>query len=364
MNEFVRKILFLLPPELAHDLAMFALKYNLVKRQYVNNYTCLNNSIFGMDFAHPIGLAAGFDKNAECLNALGNQGFSFVEAGSVTPLPQHGNPKPRLFRLEEDMAIINRMGFNNKGLKHFCRNLEKATKHKKAIIGVNLGKNKDNLDPVSDYVLGLKYTMNYGDYFVINISSPNTPGLRSLQHKDELTSLLENITNVVNLVKTNGTRAPLLIKIAPDLSDEALSDLVELAIAYGVDGLIVSNTTIVKKELHSSHAYDVLVKEHLVSRHAEQVGGVSGKPLFNRSTRILRDVRKIAGNRLVLIGCGGVFSGSDAYEKILAGASLVQIYSALIYNGFGVINTINKDLALLLKANGFESIKDAIGAGV
>ncbi|MFN3535863.1 MAG: quinone-dependent dihydroorotate dehydrogenase, partial [Brevundimonas sp.] len=283
---------------------------------------------------------AGFDKNGEALHGLARAGFGFVECGSVTPLAQPGNPKPRLFRLSEDRAIINRMGFNNAGLDAFARNL--SGRPKTAVIGANLGANKDTEDKAADYVAGLVRLRGLADYFTVNVSSPNTPGLRDLQGRAALDDLLGR------LAMARGPE-PLFLKIAPDLTEAEIVMIVEACVAHGVDGLIVSNTTLDRPE-------------SLRSTHAGEVGGLSGAPLKDKALTALRWAHGASQGRLALIGVGGIASGADAYARIRAGAAAVQLYSALIYEGPGLVMRIRHDLADRLRADGFGSIAQAVGA--
>jgi len=270
-------------------------------------------------------------------------GFGFVEVGTVTPRPQPGNPKPRLFRLEQDRAIINRMGFNSGGLDAACGRLSRRTRS--GIVAVNLGKNRDSEDAAADYTEGIRRTARLADYLVVNISSPNTPGLRELQGRAVLRSLLEALIKVRD---ETDSRVPLLVKIAPDLTSEERRDIAQVALETGIDGLIVSNTTV---ERPSS----------LVSRHAHEAGGLSGRPLFAPSTALLAEMYRLTRGRLPLIGVGGIASAADAYAKIRAGASLVQLYTALVFAGPDLVARIKSGLAELLKRDGFSSVADAVG---
>ena len=298
-----------------------------------------------LHFPNCVGLAAGFDKNAEVPAAMLRSGFGFVECGTVTPLPQAGNPKPRLFRLTEDEAVINRMGFNNEGLDAFAGNLRGRGK---GVVGLNIGANKDAADRVADYVTGLKRLWGQGSYFTINISSPNTPGLRALQGRSHLDDLLGRIQAERAVLRTeSGRNMPIFLKIAPDLDEAEIADTVESAIQHGLDGMIVSNTT--------------LARDGLTSVFAGEAGGMSGAPLFERATAALRTARAASGGQLLLIGAGGVRDGATAYAKIRAGASLVQLYSAMVYRGPGLADTVRRELTALLAADGFASVKDAVG---
>jgi dihydroorotate dehydrogenase len=303
----------------------------------------LAQRLWGLDFPNPVGLAAGFDKDARVPEALLSFGFGFVEIGTVTPRPQPGNPKPRLFRLEEDQAIVNRMGFNSTGLDAVVDRLK--GRHT-GIVGVNLGKNRDSSDAIADYAEGIRRASRAADYLVVNISSPNTPGLRDLQRHTTLQSLL------VPLLRERDEsrhRTPLLVKIAPDLTAEEREDIASVALAAGIDGLIVSNTTVGRPA-------------GLVSPYAMESGGLSGRPLFAASTALLADMYRLTRGKLPLIGVGGVAEAAQAYQKIRAGASLVQLYTALVFAGPGLVTDIKKGLAELLRADGFIGIAEAVGA--
>jgi dihydroorotate dehydrogenase len=297
-------------------------------------------AVLGLSFANPVGLAAGFDKNGEAFAAMGKLGFGFVECGTVTPRPQTGNPRPRLFRLPEDRAVINRMGFNNDGMDAVAPRLRARAKGR--IVGINIGANKDTADRIADYATAYKTLAPLADYVTVNVSSPNTPGLRGLQNKDELERLLASLT-----AARGAGKPPLLLKIAPDLDAPALDDIAAVVNASGIDGLIVSNTTIARPA-------------SLESGHAKEQGGLSGAPLFEPSTRILRAMRQ--RTTLTLIGAGGIASGADAYAKIRAGASLVQLYSALALQGPGLVTRIKRELVECLARDGFARIADAVGA--
>jgi len=290
-------------------------------------------------------MAAGFDKDAEVFDSLTQMGFGFVEVGSITPQPQSGNPKPRLFRLPEDNALINRMGFNSGGLSQARRRLEKRLNRRNGIVGINLGKNK-NGEAEADYVAGVRALATFADYLVINVSSPNTPGLRALQSAEILDSL---ISVVLRARSDAGAAPPLLLKLAPDLGEAELRDIAAVAAARSVDGLIIGNTTIGRpSSLHGPHA--------------NESGGLSGAPLYTLSTEVLRLVYRLTEGRMPLIGVGGISSGKDAYGKIRAGASLVQLYTALVYQGPGLLRRLKADLAQLLRRDGFASVADAVGA--
>jgi dihydroorotate dehydrogenase len=294
---------------------------------------------FGLSFPNPVGLAAGFDKDAEVPDAMAKLGFGFVECGTVTPKPQTGNPRPRLFRLPQDRAVINRMGFNNHGMAEAERNL--SARQGKGVTGINIGANKDSADRIADYVHAFTRLSRLADYVTVNVSSPNTPGLRGLQNREDLTRLLSALTGA------RKTSVPLLLKIAPDLDGQALDDIAAVVQSSGIDGLIVSNTTIARPALRSWFA--------------GESGGLSGAPLFVPSTEILRQIRQRLGDAVVLVGVGGISSGAEAYAKICAGATLVQLYTALVYQGPGLVARIKNDLMALLKRDGFTSITQAVG---
>lgn len=335
-------------PETAHGLAIAALKAGLVPAAHAADDPVLGVSLWGRDFPNPLGLAAGFDKHAEVLDALFRMGFGFVEAGSVTPLPQPGNPRPRLFRLEEDEGVINRFGFNSQGLQPFVERL--ARRRGTGIVGVNLGKNKQTEDAAEDYERGIAATAKLADYLVCNLSSPNTPGLRALQGRSAMRDLVARAITARNAaVPDVGKRPPLLVKIAPDLDDAALEDVSAVARDTGVDGIILGNTTISRPP-------------GLRSAHREEAGGLSGRPLFALSTERLRVFARMLEGRIPLIGCGGVTSGADAYAKIRAGATLVQLYSALVFGGPALVGEIKRDLTARLKADGCRSVSEAVGA--
>jgi dihydroorotate dehydrogenase len=296
----------------------------------------------GLRFRNPIGLAAGFDKDAVALAPLARLGFGFVEAGTVTPRPQAGNPRPRLFRLEEDRAVINRMGFNNAGLAAYLANIARFPRGL-VPVGANVGINKEGADPERDYPALIAAVAPHADYVVVNVSSPNTPGLRDLQGEARLRSILAAVNAEVPV------RPPLLVKVAPDLSQAGLEAVVETCVESGVQGLIVSNTTISRPK-------------GLRSGQARQAGGLSGAPLFKLATDMLRIAARAAGGRLALIGVGGVSSGAEALAKIRAGASLVQLYTAFAYAGPALVGRIARELSAALEAEGFATVAEAVGA--
>jgi dihydroorotate dehydrogenase len=341
----LRPLLHRLPPETVHALGLRLLPPPFMKLKPAPE---LAVEAFGLAFANPIGLAAGFDKNAVAINRLLMQGFGFVEAGTVTPKPQPGNPKPRIFRLTEDEAVINRLGFNNDGLAEFVRHFERRDR-RKGIAGANIGKNKDAVDAAADYVTGLRAVYPHADYITINISSPNTQGLRDLQQKDALGELLATLEHArQGCIDRYNKRVPLLLKVAPDLTMHEKEAIAQQVLAHGIDGLIVSNTT-------------VLRPDSLLSEHRHEQGGLSGRPLFILSTETLKDFYRLTGGKLPLVGVGGIASAQDAYMKIRAGATLVQLYSALVYQGFGLVRKIHTELRHLLTRDGFAQIGQAVG---
>jgi dihydroorotate dehydrogenase len=334
-------------PETAHRLAVKALACGLPLGGAAPDEPLLACRVWGLDFPNPLGLAAGFDKDAEAPDALLRLGFGHVEVGTVTPRPQPGNPRPRLFRLSEDEAVINRYGFNSQGLDPLLRRAA-ARQGRGGVVGINVGKNKDTADEVADFVTGIRAAAPFADYLVINVSSPNTPGLRNLQARESMERLIQAALEAREAAVT-GRMPPLLIKLAPDLDEAGLADVAEVALATGIDGLIMGNTTISRPP-------------SLKSPHRAEAGGLSGKPLLELSTRRLGDLYRLTCGRVPLVGVGGVSSGLDAYAKIRAGASLVQLYSALVYEGPGLIGRIKRDLASLLRRDGFGSVAEAVGA--
>ncbi len=326
--------------ERAHDLALLALRRGLIGRDTMPDDPALAIDVLGHRFGNPIGLAAGFDKNAVAAAALMRLGFGFVETGTVTPRPQFGNPRPRLFRLVQDGAAINRLGFNNAGLDAYRRNLA-ALDNRPVPLGANVGINKEGADPQRDYPSLIAAVAPYVDYAVINVSSPNTPGLRDLQGEAQLRAILRAVAGGPH-------RPPVLVKIAPDIADASLAAIVETCVAEGAQGLIVSNTTVTRPP-------------SLRSPHWREAGGLSGTPLFALSTRVLARAFLLARGRLTLVGVGGVASGADALTKIRAGASLVQLYTAFAAAGPALLPRMRRDLATALRAGGFTRIQDAIG---
>lgn len=339
----------LLDPETAHRLAVRALASGLIRPPREADDPVLACRVFGRELTNPIGLGAGFDKDGEAPDALLALGFGHVEIGTVTPRPQPGNPRPRVFRLAADRAVINRYGFNSAGLEALGGRLARRQRTA-GLLGINLGKNKDTADEAADFVAGVEATCRFADYLVVNVSSPNTPGLRDLQGRAAMARLLDATLKARARAMPAGQRPPpLLVKLAPDLDEAGLADVAEVALASGIDGIIMGNTTLSRPPGLRGHG-------------ATQAGGLSGRPLLELSTRKLADLYRLTGGRLPLVGCGGVASGEHAYAKIKAGASLVQLYSALAYEGPGLVGRITSELASLLRRDGFSSVGAAVGA--
>lgn len=332
-----------LEPEAAHRLTIKAMQWGLVRAPAEAPDLRLATRLFGVDFPNPIGLAAGADKNAEAPDGALALGFGFVEVGTVTPRPQAGNPRPRLFRLAEDGAIINRLGFNNDGCEAVLARL--SARRGQGLVGVNIGANRDSADRMGDYAEGLATFGPHASYIAVNVSSPNTPGLRGLQARSELEALVARL---------NETRAqlpkpvPLLVKIAPDLARDELADIAEVCLAGGIDGIIVSNTTVSRPPLKSSQA--------------NETGGLSGRPLFDLSTRVLAETYRLVGGRIPLIGVGGIESPDAAWVKITAGASLIQLYTGLAFEGPGLVTAIRRGLSRRLDEHKLSSLAQAVGS--
>ena len=333
-KSIIRRILFSFDPEKVHYFTFSMIRAaskipffpSIFRGMYNVKDPRLERELFGLTFPNPVGLAAGFDKDARLYNELSNFGFGFIEIGTITPKPQDGNPKKRLFRLREDSGIINRMGFNNGGLEQA---IERLKKNKGVLIGGNIGKNKitPNEEAVNDYVACFEGLFDYVDYFVVNVSSPNTPNLRALQDKEPLTKLLQTLQDL-NAEKP--ARKPILLKIAPDLTDDQLLDIIDIVKTTQIDGVIATNTTV--------------SRDGLTSKNKSEVGGLSGKPLTNRSTEVIRFLAEKSNKAFPIIGVGGIHSASDALEKIEAGADLVQLYTGFVYEGPNLITSINKAL--------------------
>jgi dihydroorotate dehydrogenase len=344
-SAFASRSLFVFDPEKAHGLSVAALKSGVVPACSPKADPRLAQTIAGIRFENPIGLAAGYDKNAEVPDAVLKLGFGFTEIGTVTPKPQAGNDKPRIFRLVEDRGIINRLGFNNEGHEAAFQRLS-ARRGASGIVGVNIGANKDAEDRIADYVAGIRKFYGLATYFTANISSPNTPGLRDLQARDSLKALLEAILSVRDEEATrHGRSVPIFLKIAPDLTEEGMDDVAAEATSHALDGLIVSNTTLARDGLRNQ-------------AQAKEMGGLSGAPLFSRATTVLAKMRQRVGKDLPIIGVGGVGSAEQALEKIRAGADLVQVYSCMVYEGPGLPSAIVRGLSSLLDQEKVTSIRD------
>ncbi|MCL3881015.1 quinone-dependent dihydroorotate dehydrogenase [Marivita sp. GX14005] len=335
-------LLHRLDPETAHGFALRLLQLGAAPSAGTLTSARLRTELAGLTLPNPVGLAAGFDKNAVALRPLSRSGFGFLEVGAATPRPQPGNPKPRLFRLSEDRAVINRFGFNNDGMEAIAARL--AARPRDTVIGLNLGANKDSANRAGDFATVLKTCGAHLDFATVNVSSPNTEKLRDLQGKDALGALLSGVTDTRD---TLAKRVPVFLKIAPDLSDGEIADIAEIAVTSGIDGLIATNTT--------------LDRSGLASAQAGEAGGLSGRPLFDKSTRVLSRLYRETQGCLPIIGVGGIGSAEDAYAKIRAGASAVQLYSALVYEGLGLVPRIVTGLEALLERDGFASVADAVG---
>lgn len=336
-----------LDPEAAHNATLLALKTGLTSPRCAPVSKRLETRIGPLTFANPVGVAAGFDKNAEVLNPVFRLGFGFAEIGSVTPKPQPGNPKPRVFRLPEYQAVINRYGFNSEGHDRVHRRI--AQTRPKGIIGINVGANKDSADRVGDYVLGLRKFADFASYFTVNISSPNTPGLRDLQTRQNLETLVNAVAaEKARIEQSGGREIPVFVKIAPDLAETDLEDVCEVVSGSTLDGLIVSNTTLSRAGVHSA-------------RHAGETGGLSGRPLFERATIVLAKTRKLVGPDMPVIGVGGVTDAETAWQKVAAGANLVQVYTGLVYKGPALLREILSGLEARLDRGGFANLGEAVG---
>ena len=348
MFSVLRPFLFNLDPETAHDLAIKSLKFNPfpAKMFEVEDEQMLNIELLGKNFPNPIGLAAGFDKSAEAYNSLLKLGFGFVEVGTVTPLKQFGNPKPRIFRLEDDHALINRLGFNNDGTEIIKARIK--SDRKKGILGVNIGPNKETKDQKNDFCLGLKNFFDIADYITVNISSPNTEGLRDFHDQEKLIDLMVALNKIK---KDNGTNIPLLLKISPDINNSHIPEIADAAIKNNISAIILTNTTNGNRD-------------NLTSEFKEEEGGLSGNPLHQISTNMIKKFYKELNSQIPIIGVGGVNSGKTAYEKIIAGASLLQLYTSFVYRGPSAAKDIKKELIQILKAEGIKNIKDAVGRGI
>ena len=348
MFSILRPFLFNLDPETAHDLAIKSLKFNFIPSKVfeIEDEQMLNIELMGKNFPNPIGLAAGFDKSAEVYNSLLKLGFGFVEVGTVTPLKQFGNAKPRIFRLEDDSALINRLGFNNDGIEIIKSRIK--SDRKKGILGVNIGPNKETKDQKNDFCLGLNFFFDIADYITVNISSPNTEGLRDFHDQEKLINLMGALNKIK---KDNGTNIPLLLKISPDINNSHIPEISDAAIKNNISAIILTNTTNGNRD-------------NLTSKLKEEEGGLSGNPLHQISTNMIKKFYKELNSKIPIIGVGGVNSGKSAYEKITAGASLLQLYTGFVYRGPSAAKDIKKELIQILKSEGIKNIKDAIGKGI
>tara|TARA_Y100000590_G_scaffold99895_1_gene113542 strand:+ start:873 stop:1919 length:1047 start_codon:yes stop_codon:yes gene_type:complete len=347
MFSILKPALFKLDPETAHDFAIKSLKFNpLPKKMFeVEGEEILKIELLGKIFPNPIGMAAGFDKSAEVYNSLLSLGFGFVEVGTITPLKQFGNPKPRVFRLEDDEALINRLGFNNDGIEEIKERIK--SNKKKGVLGINIGPNKDTKDQKNDFCLGLKSFFNLADYITVNISSPNTEGLRDFHDQKKLTDLLASLNDIK---KDKKTTVPLLLKISPDIKNGYIPEIADAAIKHNISAIILTNTTNGNRS-------------NLKSKFKDEEGGLSGKPLYQLSNNMIKNFYKELKNKIPIIGVGGVNSGKSAYDKIVAGASLLQLYTGFVYRGPSTAKEIKKELIEILKAEGIKNIEEAVGKG-
>ncbi|MEP3224798.1 MAG: quinone-dependent dihydroorotate dehydrogenase [Parasphingorhabdus sp.] len=348
LYDLARPFIFSVDAEKAHSLTIAGLKA-LPLGPAPHSDSVLATTMAGLHFPNPVGMAPGFDKNGEVPDALVRMGFGFAEVGTLTPRPQTGNPKPRIFRLPQDRAVINRLGFNNQGQDKAIPRLSRMRRRMaKGLLGINIGANKDSDDRIADYVIGVKNMAPLADYLTVNISSPNTPGLRALQDKGALEELLSAVMEARGDDRPRDDRPPVFLKVAPDLEPADIEDIVDVSMKQKIDALIISNTTISRPDLLSSNK--------------QETGGLSGNPLKSLALQRLRDFRATSGGKIPLIGVGGIASAEDAYARIKAGATLVQIYTAMIYEGPAIAKRINRELAKMVKRDGLTSISEAVGA--
>ena len=340
----LRSLIFKLEPELAHSLAIKALKFGYIPPFKQENNELLKTNIFGKNITNLIGMAAGFDKDAEVYNSLFKLGYGFVEVGTVTPLKQYGNPKPRMFRLEEDKALINRLGFNSSGAERVCSRIKNNPP--KSLLGINIGPNKDTSNRINDYLIGLRTFYNLADYLTINISSPNTENLRSFHNQQELENLISAIDKEKKVLKT---KIPTTIKISPDISGNQIDQIAEVLLNYNISAIIISNTTENNRD-------------SLVNSNKYQKGGLSGKPLEEKSNLLIKKFYKIFQGKIKIIGVGGVDSGKSVYEKLLCGANLIQLYTGMVYEGPNIVNKIIEELNGILKKEGINDLNTIIGS--
>ena len=347
MFSILKPFIFKIDPEMAHDLAIKSLKYNFLPEEIfrVENESILETKIFDTKIKNPIGLAAGFDKSAEVYNSLFKFGFGFIEVGTVTPKKQYGNPKPRVFRLEDDRALINRLGFNNDGLEKVSKRLKKNSPTN--YLGINVGPNRDSKNKIEDYLKCIKEIYNFANYITINISSPNTPGLRDFHDKNTLKQLLKNITE---FTKKNKIQKPLVLKISPDIASNEVGNIIELVKEFNVSGVIISNTTDKNRE-------------NLTGKFKNEFGGLSGEPLAEISNNLIKKFYSEVKGEILIIGVGGVNSGLTAYEKIKSGASLLQLYTGMVYEGPGIVKKIKSELIDILEKEKIKNVSEIVGAG-
>ena len=343
MFNILRPLIFKFSPEVAHSLAIKALKLNNIPYSKPKDNHILETTFCEKKLSSPIGVAAGFDKNAEVYNPLFNLGFGFVEVGTITPKPQFGNPKPRVFRLEEDEALINRLGFNNSGSEEISKRIKEN--NKKGFLGINIGPNKDSTNRVEDYLICFRKFYNLADYITINISSPNTENLRDFHNQDELNPLIDKLKNEKKKLNSN---IPLAIKVSPDLNDDQINQVSKIIMEQEIEIIIVSNTTDKNRE-------------NLKNINKLEKGGLSGKPIEKISNEAISKFYKILKDKTKIIGVGGVSNGQDAFEKIISGATLVQLYTGMVYRGPRIASKISKELIDLLKNKGFKNVSEAIG---
>ena len=347
MYSLFKPFIFKIDPEMAHDLAIKSLKYNFLPEELfkVENESILETKIFNLNIKNPIGLAAGFDKSAEVYNSLFRFGFGIIEVGTITPKEQFGNPKPRVFRLENDKALINRLGFNNDGLEKVCKRLQKNSPT--GILGINVGPNKDSKNRVDDYLQCIKDVQSFASYITINISSPNTPGLRDFHDENSLKNLLKTITE---FTKNNKIQKPLALKVSPDIDESEIGYIIELIKKFRISGVVISNTTDKNRE-------------NLKGKHKNEEGGLSGEPLNNISNNLIKKFYKEINGKISIIGVGGVNSGLTAYEKLRSGANLLQLYTGMIYEGPGIVKKIKTELIEILKKEKIKNINEIVGTG-
>ena len=345
MFSILKPYIFSLDSEVAHDLAIKSLKVNFLPKSFFNveDEDLLETDLFNKKLKNPIGLAAGFDKSAEVYNSLFKLGYGFVEVGTITPKRQLGNPKPRIFRLEKDQALINRLGFNNHGSEIVAQRI--SENKPEGFLGINIGPNRDTKDKFDDFYFCLFKLYSYSDYITINISSPNTAGLRDFHEKNSMIKLLEGLNKIKKLKNIN---KPLVVKLSPDIDEKNISNIIEIVNKYKVDGIIISNTTDKNRQ-------------KLIDKKKDEIGGLSGQPIKNISTNLIKKFYKAANKKITIIGVGGVDSGQSAFEKITAGAKVVQLYTGMVYKGPGVVKEIKKELISILKNNKIKNIAQATG---